>query len=221
MDQTPSTPFEALFGAPAPSADVRAEPMHFESVGKSCDFCIEGLVGATHEPAVWAYPCGEAVRKVPLGEFGATVDFPIQAGLWYACARCHRYIKGNGWAALAKAMGFPEGDAGSDMWQAFRVARKKGPGYAWPLVAAKTPDVYPAAANAWRDVVAEYDGEARAALESVRLVTVILGTLYGRTATEETVEYLRDTVGPDVVTRFRGRLGNETNVAVYSDASAA
>jgi hypothetical protein len=70
---------------------------------------------------------GEAVRQVPvpLG-IGTTVGFLIQAGLWYACVPCHRYIKGNGWAALAKAMGFPpEGNVGSDTRQAFRMARKK------------------------------------------------------------------------------------------------
>lgn len=220
MSQTPNTPFEALFGAAAPSADVRAEPMHFESVGKSCDFCIDGMAGTTLDPAVWAYPCGEAVRQVPMGEFGATMDFPIQAGLWYACARCHRYIKGNGWSALAKAMGYPDGHAGSETWQAFRVARKKGPGYAWPLVDSKTPDVYPAAAKAWADTVAEHDGEARAALDTVQLVTVILGTLYARTTSEETVNYLQETVGPDVAMKVRARLGNEMFVALYADPAA-
>jgi hypothetical protein len=221
MDKTPSTPFEALLGIPAPSADVRATPLHFESVGKNCDFCIDGMLGATSQPAVWAYPCGEAVRNVSIGESGATMDFPIQAGLWYACERCQRYIKGNGWSALAKEMGFPEGHSGSDTWQAFRLARKKGPGYAWPLVDSKTPDVYPAAANAWRDTVAEYDGEARTALDSVTLVTIIMGTLYARTASEETVNYLRDTVGPDLVTKVRARLGNEMHIALYANPSAA
>lgn len=221
MNQMPNTPFEALLGAPAPAADVRAETMHFESVGKSCDFCVDGMLGATAQPAVWAYPCGEAVHKVAMGESGATMDFPIKAGLWYACERCHRYIKGNGWSSLAKTMGYPEGHAGHDAWQAFRVARKKGPGYAWPLVPSKTPDVYPAAGNAWRDTVAEYDGKAREALDSVELVTVILGTLYARTDTEETVTYLRETVGPDVASKIRARLGNDMFVALYADTAAA
>ncbi|WP_392871973.1 hypothetical protein [Streptomyces sp. LN499] len=69
--------------------------------------------------------------------------------------------------------------------------------------------MYPAVAAAWRETMAEYDGEHRTALDIVHLVTVILGTLYARTESEETVDYLRDNVGPQVAERFKARLGHE------------
>ncbi|MFD7663533.1 hypothetical protein [Streptomyces sp. NPDC059788] len=164
------------------------------------------------------------LRQVELTP-GTTLDFPIEAGLWYACERCHRYIKGNGWAALARNMGYPEGHAGSEVWQSFRVAREKGPGYAWPLVESKTPEVAPGIARAWGETVAEFDGEQREVLESVHLVTVIHTTLYARTSSEETVKHLRDGVGPDLIRRFQSRFhsrsGCQMKVALYADRPTA
>jgi hypothetical protein len=70
-------------------------------------------------------------------------------------------------------------------------------------------------------VVAEYDGETRAAPESVQLVTVILGRAVRAHGLGGDRRVPAETVGLDVVRRFRARLGNETNVAVYADASVS
>lgn len=141
------------------------------------------------------------VYRRPLGDPFSASGTPASAATATSRAIC--------WAALAKSCGYPEGHPGNPLWQSFRVARLMGPGYAWPLVGSKTLDVYPAVAAAWRETMAEYDGEHRTALDIVHLVTVTLGTLYARTESEETVDYLRDNVGPQVAERFKARLGHE------------
>ena len=117
-------PFDELLGRTPPSA--RMDPVHIDSHGKACDFCMDG------DPAVWAFPCGEAIQRINVGGMGFILDVPVEAGDWYACERCHPFVRGDRWAALAADMGFPEGSAGLPAWQAFRAARLEGAGYAWP-----------------------------------------------------------------------------------------
>ncbi|WP_406356291.1 hypothetical protein [Streptomyces sp. NBC_00658] len=53
------------------------------------------------------------------------------------------------------------------------------------------------------DTFVKFKGEERAAPDKVRLVTVILGTLYTCTRAAGFAEYLHNTVGPDLVKRCR------------------
>ncbi|MEU0770574.1 hypothetical protein [Streptomyces albogriseolus] len=193
MDSSPDTPFEALFGQPAPQADVRVEPIVIESAGKHCDFCPMAV--ASTSPVTWAYPAKEAVRTVTVGATGHTMDFPIAAGLWYACGGCHRYIKANAWARLAVLQGFPDGHSGPSEWQMFRTARLPGPGHAWPLNEAKLPPLHKDIERAWPRVVTGFTGDARRILDQARPLLLVDSRLYFRVAAAAHVDEIAELAG--------------------------
>ncbi|MEU6932810.1 hypothetical protein AB0A05_27050 [Streptomyces sp. NPDC046374] len=215
MDSSPNTPFEALFGVPAPGADAVATPMEMDAVGKICDFCGPAL--GSDDPAVWAYPCGQTSQQFDIGGTGRTMDIPLAAGLWYACARCHRYIKGNGWAALAKSIGFADGHAGPPAWQSFRVAREKGPGYRWPLDPNAVPALRPTIRTAWAYLsTAAVQPDHRETVAKIKLIAELCGTLYATVPTEDDVKFLREYVGPYLVPSLQIHLGRSLKFALYA-----
>lgn len=204
-DGIPDTAFEALTGAPAPSGDVVAEAMNINSAGSTCDFCSTLLASAS-KPAVWAFPASEAMHRIDVGGTGLTMDFPIAAGLWYACERCRKCVKASAWAKLARSTGFPEGHAGFSGWQAFRVARLPGNGYAWPLVAHRLPDVHRRVRDAWERGCGTFADAVRIRLERARLLLEIDGHLYLRCGEPGDDRWLAEQSGEDLAAPFSARL---------------
>jgi hypothetical protein len=200
----PNTVFEALTGVPAPRDEAAvATPMNLENAGAACDFCPNGPLagGIESPPVVWAFPAGQAEdsRELVPGS-GVKIGLPIAAMLWKACERCRRHIKANRWADLARDCGLPEGGFGS--WQGFRVARRPGPGYAWPLVPHKLPTVHKHVRDAWEKGKLAFADHVRERLERALLLLELDGHLYVRCGQNGDDAWLVENVGAEIVAPF-------------------
>ncbi|MET7816100.1 hypothetical protein ABZT26_35335 [Streptomyces sp. NPDC005395] len=218
MDSTPPNNIYEALGLPSPRPDVQGEPLVLEAAGKTCDFAPSLFADSSCGPVVWAFPCGTAERVFNIGGTGRTMSMSIAAGLWYACERCRSHVKHDRWAALTRDFGFPEGQEGNADWEAFRVARLPGNGYAWPLVPHKLPTVHKAVREAWTRATNGFDDEIRSRLLNARVLLEVEGRLYVRCERADDVEWLAQKVGERLTAALIVLLGRQVTLSLLPPA---